>query len=41
MMQKYCKELVRRDGKPDQCGRVLNIDGTCCNGGKHVGSKKL
>lgn len=41
MIQGYCKKVVSRDGKPDECGRVLNVDGTCENASRHVGSHKL
>lgn len=36
MMQESCGRIVVRGGEPERCGRVLNVDGTCCNKGKHV-----
>jgi hypothetical protein len=33
-MQGYCNRIVERVGRPEPCGRVLNVDGTCSN--RHV-----
>lgn len=40
-MAGHCTKTVQRDGQPDECGRVLNVDGSCENAKNHVGSHKL
>jgi hypothetical protein len=36
MMQPYCREKIVRNGRVEECGRVLSTAGTCDREPRHV-----